>query len=150
MEAVSSSAQSGLGGGQQTNAFSALDSEQFIKIIFAELGNQDPLQPSDSKALLEQLSSLRSIQSDIDISQKLNNLAGQFGSLTAQSELSSAASLIGRNITGRDVDNQPANGEVRSIVRTTNGTILTLDNGQRVPMSNLSEVLAAGAAGGGA
>jgi len=150
MEAVSSSTQTGPGGGQQANAFNALDSEQFIKIIFAELGNQDPLQPSDSKALLEQLSSLRSIQSDIDISQKLNNLAGQFGSLTAQSELSSAASLIGRNITGRDVDNQPANGEVRSIVRTTNGTILTLDNGQRVPMSNLSEVLAAGAAGGGA
>ena len=46
------------------NGFSALTSEQFIKVIFTELSKQDPLQPSDSSKLLEQLSSIRSIQAE--------------------------------------------------------------------------------------
>jgi flagellar basal-body rod modification protein FlgD len=149
MEAVGSSTYNGQGTAEKPNAFSSLNSEQFMKIIFTELGNQDPLQPSDSKAMLEQLSSLRSIQSDIDISEKLSNLAGQFESLTSQSELSSAASLIGKTIKGVDVENKSAQGEVKSVMRTAGGTVLTLADGKRVPMSLLTEVVATTPPGGG-
>lgn len=140
MDAVGSYAQYGDASGAPPNAFSALDSEQFIKIIFTELGNQDPLQPSDSKALLEQLSSLRSIQSDIDMSNRLDTLAGQFGTLAAQSELSAASSLIGTTIKGFDQDNNPVTGEVLGVLRTSQGAVLKLDGGKMVPMSRLDEV----------
>lgn len=140
MDAVGSLAQYGDGSAAAPNAFSALDSEQFIKIIFTELGNQDPLQPSDSKALLEQLSSLRSIQSDIDMSNRLGTLAGQFSSLAAQSELSAASSLIGKTIKGFDEDNNPVTGEVLGVLRTGQGAVLKLPDKVRVPMSRLDEV----------
>ena len=52
--------------GVAPNAFSELTSEEFVKIMFTELSNQDPLKPSDSSALLQQMSNLRSIQSDIE------------------------------------------------------------------------------------
>lgn len=117
-----------------TSAFSALNSEQFVKIIFTELSNQDPLQPSDSKALLEQLSSLRSIQSDMDLSNRLNSLVNQ-------NEWSSASGLIGKRVSGISESQERVQGIVRSVSRTADGTVLNLASGFRVPIGNVDEVL---------
>jgi flagellar basal-body rod modification protein FlgD len=116
------------------NAFSALNSEQFVKIIFTELQQQDPLQPSDSKDLLAQLSSLRSIQSDMEMSSRLN-------SLVTQNQLSAASNLIGKYISGIDDQFRRVEGEVTSISRTNEGTVLNLRNGARVNMNDLDEVI---------
>ncbi len=43
------------------NGFSSMKSEDFMRIIFTELANQDPFQPSDSSALLDQLNYFLSI-----------------------------------------------------------------------------------------
>jgi len=122
------------------DAFSSLNTEQFVKIMFTELSKQDPEQPNDSKALLEQLSSLRTIQSDIDLSNKLN-------SLVAQNELSAASGLIGKSISGVSDDFERVQGVVQSVIRDSGGAVLALDNGKFVHMSNLDQVL--GAPGGG-
>ena len=120
----------------QANAFSQLSSEEFIKIIFTELSHQDPLQPNDSKALLEQLSSIRNIQSDIDLGARLN-------SLVVQNELSSAAGLIGKQVSGISEENKRVQGLVQSVLRTQSGAVLKLTGGHYVRMSNMDEVLPA-------
>lgn len=124
------------------SGFGELSSEEFVKIIFTELANQDPLAPNDSQALLEQLSTIRSIQSDIDMGSKLS-------SLVAQNEMSAAAGLIGRSVRGRNESGSRVTGVVQSVSKTADGVVLNLDGGQRVPMSALDEVVAA-ATGGGA
>jgi len=48
-------------GGGNANRFNELSSDDFLQIIFAELTNQDPLEPQDTGALLEQLNSIRQI-----------------------------------------------------------------------------------------
>ena len=48
---------------QNASRFNELASEDFIQIIFTELTNQDPLAPNDTSALLDQLNSIRSIES---------------------------------------------------------------------------------------
>jgi flagellar basal-body rod modification protein FlgD len=118
----------------QANAFSALGSEEFVKIIFAELANQDPLAPSDSKALLQQLSSLRSIQSDTDLSARL-------GALVGQNELAAASNLIGRTVSGVSEELRRVEGPVASVSRTQAGATLTLKSGERIPMSRIDRVL---------
>lgn len=118
----------------KANGFSALDSESFIKIIFTELSKQDPLKPSDTNTLLQQLSSLRNIQSDIDMSDKLKNLVGQ-------NELSSAAGLIGRSISGISDTNERVEGPVLSISKTSDGAVLNLADGVKVSMHNVDEIL---------
>ncbi len=118
-----------------SNAFEALNSSEFVKIIFTELANQDPLAPSDSKALLEQISSIRSIESNIALSDKLNTLVGQ-------EEWSSAASLIGQRISGISEDLERVEGKVKSVSRTDSGAVLNLETGERVPVSFVDEVLA--------
>jgi flagellar basal-body rod modification protein FlgD len=121
------------GGDAKSNAFSALNSEEFIKIIFTELSNQDPLQPNESKDLLQQLSSLRSIQSDMDMSGRLN-------ALVTQNELSAASGLIGRQISGITDQYERVEGIVASVSRTADGAVLTLRSGARVPMGMHDQV----------
>lgn len=126
--------------------FSALSSEDFTQIILTELSKQDPLQPNDTNALLQQLSTIRSIQSDTDLSDQLS-------ALVAQSDFASAAGLIGRSVSGLSEELRRVQGLVQSVSRTEQGPVLTLASGQRVPFSNVDQVDAlrpATTTGGGA
>ena len=82
--------QSGVEG---SSGFSSMKSEDFVKIIFTELQNQDPFQPNDSAALLEQLNSIRSIESDMQMTRQLE-------SIVFQNQLAGAGNLIGRYVQG--------------------------------------------------
>src|SRR3954468_16957089 len=116
------------------NGFSALSAEDFSKIIFTELSKQDPLQPNDTNALLQQISSIRSIQSDLDLTSKL-------GALVNENEFASAATLIGKTVSGVDEAYERVTGKVKSLSRTQDGAMLTLVGGQRIRVSNLDEIL---------
>lgn len=116
--------------------FSALSSDEFMKIIFAELSSQDPLQPNDTTTLLNQLSDIRSIQSDVDLQERLTALVGQ-------SELSAASGLIGKYISGVSESQSRVIGEVVSVSKTSAGAVLMLDSGARVPMSGVDQIVGA-------
>lgn len=117
----------------QGNAFSDISSEEFVRIMFAELGNQDPLKPNDANQLLEQMSSLRSIESDLALTQKLD-------ALVAQNQLSAAGGLIGASVTGLDEENRRVRGTVVSISRTSDGPVINLHTGARVPFEQVDEI----------
>jgi hypothetical protein len=132
------------------NRFTELSSEEFIKIIFTELQNQDPFQPNDSSALLEQLNSIRSIESDIQLSNRLEDIV-------FQNQLSSAGNLIGKRVAGLTVDAQRVGGTVESVARTGDEIALVLDNGWLLPIDNVEYIDSQptagesnGGAGGGA
>ncbi len=125
------------------NAYSSLTSEEFVKIMFSELSNQDPLKPNDSNALLQQMANLRSIESDLSLQTKLT-------SLVSQNEFASASGLIGQQISGVSVDNARVGGTVASVLRTSDGPVITLKNGERVAFKNIDQVAAAPAATTGA
>jgi flagellar basal-body rod modification protein FlgD len=121
-------------GSPQADGFSQLSSEEFTKIIFTELGNQDPLEPNDTSALLEQLSMLRSIQSDIDMMDRLS-------SIVDQNELAGASNLIGKLVSGIDESNERVLDFVLSVSRTSDGAVLNLEQGGRVAMEDVDEII---------
>jgi flagellar basal-body rod modification protein FlgD len=127
--------------GAAVDRYSDLTTQDFVKIMFTELGNQDPTQPSDSKALLDQLSSLRNIQSSMALSTRLDDLV-------SQGQLNSAAGLIGKYVRGLSENNETVTGQVYSVSRTEDGAVLNLYTGQRVPMKNLSDLVDLPADGG--
>jgi flagellar basal-body rod modification protein FlgD len=114
--------------------FSKMSSEDFIKIIFTELSNQDPFQPNDSAALLEQLDSIRSIESDL-------KLTDQLESLVFENQLASASGMIGKFIGGLTPDNQRVAGYVVSVIRQGTDVNLELDNGWVVPIGGVETVI---------
>ncbi|MBL8989957.1 MAG: hypothetical protein JNJ48_00085 [Phycisphaerae bacterium] len=118
----------------KVDAYAALSSEQFVKIMFAELSNQDPMKPNDSSQLLQQMSSLRSIESDMQLQRKLESLVNQ-------NQFASAGSLIGAYISGLDENYRRVEGLVVSVNRTEAGPVLNLASGARVPFGNMDEVI---------
>lgn len=124
--------------GNQTSAsgvssFSGMSSDDFMKIVLSELSKQDPLKPNDTSALIQQISQIRSIQSDIDLSSTLK-------SLVKDDQFSTAAGLIGTNISGLTETNVRVTGIVTAVSRTDTGAVLTLLSGDRVPMSKVDEI----------
>jgi flagellar basal-body rod modification protein FlgD len=115
------------------NGLAAMTSDQFLKVMMSELQNQDPLQPQDSGKLMDQVSSLRNIESQLQLEQKLSQLV-------LQDQIAAAGNLIGKMATGLDAQGQTLSGVVTS-VRVENGAaILELDSGQALEMTRVTQI----------
>lgn len=123
--------------GSSVNRFADMSSEEFLKVLVTELQNQDPLSPSDSTKVLEQLSSIRNIESQ-------TQLQNSFQDLVSQNSVSSASRLIGQYVVGKDEDFNDVSGVAKSMRIEDGKPILIVDDGSatgaRVPIASVSEV----------
>ena len=126
---------SGTAATKAPDKFAALSSSEFVKIMLSELKNQDPLAPQDSSKMLEQLSSLRNIESQTSLQDSLK-------SLVQQNQISSAGAMIGKSVEGLDASNNKITGLVTSVRVTDNKAMLELDNGKSLEMSRVTQVSA--------
>ncbi len=115
------------------DAFNTLSSQEFLRIMFTQLQNQDPLEPQDSQAMLDQLSALRSIESDTKMVASLENLV-------SQNEFAAASQLIGSLVSGITLDNQRMADLVVSVSQTSQGPVLNLFGGGRMFFSQVDEI----------
>ncbi|MCA9007871.1 MAG: flagellar hook capping protein, partial [Planctomycetaceae bacterium] len=80
-------------------------------LLITELQNQDPTEPLGNEELLAQISSMRELQSNIELSDTLKEIT------TGQS-LTQAAALIGKEVEGQEGEQNPVAGIVdRAFVR---------------------------------
>ncbi len=118
--------------------FDELDSNEFLEIILTELSNQDPLAPNDTQALLEQLSSLRNIESQISLEESLEELV-------LQNTLSQAGSLIGKLVEGVDDNSEKVTGQVTSVRVNDGEATLQLDTGRQLKLDTVTLIADANA-----
>ena len=124
-------------GGAEQNGFAHIKTADFIKVLISELANQDPFEPQDSAALLEQLSSLRNIESQLSLQEKLE-------ALVLQNQIASAGGLIGRMVSGLDGANDQVEGVVTSVRVAGGNVILELEDGSALPMDRLTRIESSG------
>ena len=87
------------------DAMSDLGMDEFLKMMIAELQNQDPLNPMDNTQMLEQISQIREITSNDQLTDTLEAvLLGQ--------NMSTASSMIGRTIRALTDDDNMVIGTV--------------------------------------
>lgn len=136
------------------NQYAAMSSEEFVEIMFAELSNQDPLQPQDSNALLEQVQSLRAIESDMELQDTMSNLVEtneqnalllsmldlSLTQMTAQDLIVSAGSLIGREVIGFDSQGEYVQGRVTSVSFESETPILKLSDGSSLELGDVERI----------
>jgi flagellar basal-body rod modification protein FlgD len=120
---------------EPSRGFGEISSEDFMSMILSELTHQDPLEPNDTEQLLNQISTIRSIESDEGM---LDSLSGMVDS----NEFASAANLIGTLVSGLTEDSRRVADVVLSVSRTEDGPVLNLFDGSRVPFENVDEVVA--------
>ena len=133
MSAAAINGASSVGTAAGESGFAALRSEDFIKVMLSELTNQDPFKPQDSAALLEQMSSLRNIESQLLLQGKLEDLI-------LQNQVSAAGGLIGKVVSGLDGFNNQIEGIVTSVRVQDDQTLLELDSGKVLAMDRLTEI----------
>ena len=86
------------GATEQTSAATAknvLGKDDFLKLLTAQLANQDPLEPVDNQAFIAQLAQFSSLEQLHGVSSRLDSL---LLSVNSSNQLG-AASLVGRDVT---------------------------------------------------
>ena len=110
-----------------------VSSEDFLKLLITELTHQDPLDPMDNQQLLNQLSAIRTMEYNMQLTETLKQML-------TQSQMGSAASLIGKMIEGKDVFGVDVKGIVESLQIVDGQVSLTVD-GAKVPFEGVFRVL---------
>ena len=122
-------------GSSGSRSVSALGSDDFFKLLIAQLANQDPLEPTSNEELLGQISSIREIELSATLTESLRQLTGQQG-------FGSASALIGRYVTSLPgSDGVVESGLVVGIRLAENGNpMLQLSSGTELSLDQVSTI----------
>lgn len=103
-----------------TTAASQLDQETFLKLMVAQLRNQDPMNPTDSSQFLAQTAQFTSLE-------KLQQVADQSAQAFTAQMAFGASSLVGRTVTYTGADGTQTTGTVSSVNFGPTGPTLGVD-----------------------
>ena len=119
----------------RSDAFGDLKTQDFLRLLITQLTQQDPLEPTDNAALLEQLSSIRNIELSSSLTDSLRDLTGQ-------QNFASASALIGQYVKGvPDESGFAQEGVVTAIhVAGSGKPILQLANGGALPLESVQSI----------
>lgn len=74
------------------------DKDLFLKMLVAQMSNQDPLNPQDPTQYVTQLSQFTMLEQMMSFNDGMGYLLGMTNSLLVNSAMSSASSLIGKQV----------------------------------------------------
>ena len=100
----------------------SVDYQSFLKLLVAEMKNQDPTEPMDSTQYVAQLAAFSQVEQSVQVNTKLDQIL-------SSSSLAQADAIIGRQITSTDGKVTGTVAEVRLI---SNGVVAVLEGGGEV------------------
>jgi len=106
----------------QTQSKTQVDYNSFLKLLVAEMKNQDPTNPMDSTQYVAQLASFSQVEQSVQINSKLDQLL-------QSNALAQADGIIGRTVTSAD---GAISGKVAEVKLISNGIIAVLESGKEL------------------
>ena len=100
----------------------SLDYDAFLKLLVAELKNQDPTEPMKSSEYVAQLATFSNVEQAIQTNNKLD-------SLLSSTALAQIDGLIGRTVTSAD---GTVSGKVEAVRVVNSGAVAVLEDGKEV------------------
>ena len=104
---------------ERTDSGGSLGQDAFLKLLVAQMQNQDPTSPEDSGQMMSQLASFSQVS-------ELQDLTASNQALTLGQDFSSAVSLIGKSVTYTDSKGDQATGTVSAVKTDTSGALLQI------------------------
>jgi len=101
-----------------------LNYNDFLKLMIAQLKNQDPLNPTNSTEYMSQIAQFSSVEQGINTNAKLDQLL-------VNSNISQASTMIGLAVKGTD----GTVGVIASVRIDSSGSTAILTNGKEVPIT---------------
>lgn len=106
--------------------------DDFLQMLITELQNQDPMNPTNSDQIMQQISEIRNIQATSDLTSTL-------GSVALGQSLATASNLIGRQVEGLAADGSQVSGAVSSVSIKNGSPELNVGN-QTLTLANITSV----------
>jgi flagellar basal-body rod modification protein FlgD len=117
-----------------SNPNATLDKDGFLKLLVAQMQNQDPTSPTDTNQSIQQMSSFTMVE-------QLTNMAQQNTQIAQQLSTTNAIGLIGRTVSYTDASGALQSGKVEGVSTTTDGgATLTVAGQTGVDPSSISSV----------
>ena len=107
---------------QTASAPQTVDYQSFLRLLVAQMKNQDPTSPMESTDYVAQLATFSQVEQSVQMNSKLEQIL-------AASALSQAGGVIGREITSADGS---VTGIVKEVKLYSDGVIAKLESGQEV------------------
>lgn len=111
------SAASAVGASQPAQS-SSLGIEDFLKILTAQLNNQDPLKPVDNEEFIAQIAQFASLEQSRELNDKI-------GSLLSSQSASQSVGLLGKTVDA-SVNGNTVTGQVTALSLSSGQPMLTL------------------------
>ena len=109
--------------------------EDFLKMLTAELTNQDPLEPLSNHEFLGQLASLQSLESTAALTDGIE-------SLRKFQQMASASNMIGKFIRGVTAEGETVTGMVERVILDPKQGIQLMVGGHSLPIDAIRELRA--------
>ncbi|MCP3761996.1 flagellar hook assembly protein FlgD [Domibacillus sp. A3M-37] len=126
---------------------SALGKDEFLKILMAQLQNQDPLSPMEDKDFIAQMAQFSSLEQMTNMTSMIEKMV----QAQTASQMINYQSFVGKNVVWhkltdqKDADGQPVvetgNGTVASIKFAGENVQFTLADGTVLEPGNISELM---------
>ncbi|GIN91372.1 hypothetical protein J6TS1_05630 [Siminovitchia terrae] len=131
---------------RQTTNNDSLGKDAFLKILFAQLQNQDPLSPMDDKEFIGQMATFSSLEQLI----KMNESLEKFVDSASQANLIAFSEFVGKEVTWhqiiesddplKDPEIIEGKGVVSSVQFMGDSVKIILEDGKELTPGNISEM----------
>ena len=116
----------------ESGGLAAVTADDFMTLLITQLQYQDPTEPMTNDEILSQVSQMQQMQASVELTDVLEGLSSGQG-------LTSASSLIGRAIVGRDSEGSVVEGTVdRALIR--GGSAVVSVGGTEVALDKIDSV----------
>ncbi|MDO6656345.1 flagellar hook assembly protein FlgD [Anaerobacillus sp. 1_MG-2023] len=119
----------------KTEAPGQLGKDDFLKILVAQLSNQDPMQPMQDTEFIGQMAQFSSLEQMTNMNKSMN----KFFDSQLQSSMTDYAHLIGKSVQWQE-NNEANAGKVEAVLYKEGKVLAELDSGKQVDISLLERI----------
>jgi flagellar basal-body rod modification protein FlgD len=116
------------------DAFGDIGKDAFLKLLVAQLRNQDPFKPMDDKDFIAQLAQMNTVE-------QMSNMNNYLKESLSFEAMGQASALIGKTIVAQPPGMSPITGVVQE-VRLVQGTPMLIVAGQAVGLDEVQRISA--------
>lgn len=107
--------------------------EDFLRLLTAQIANQDPMEPMKDTEFIAQMASISSVE-------QMHQFTTSFKNFTSSHREIAAQAYLGKQVTAQLGEEAPVTGIAQSIEKAADGELLVSINGQTFSASAITKV----------
>jgi flagellar basal-body rod modification protein FlgD len=117
----------------KTSSTNGIGKDTFMKLLVAQMSQQNPLEPTDDKEMIAQMTQFSMLE-------QMTNMATSSAANATSGQVSQAVALIGHDVSYMDADGATQTGSVERVGFKNGAPVLTIGGVSEIAPSQITEV----------